>query len=297
METPFKLSAPQELVTLKLLGIDLTKLVELTPNGYEVLTTHVIKCALAAASVVKLDSRPTVKEMLHMIGFQPQERFTDPDVITAWEELSNWQSIFHTFSTETTEHRETHFTSVPLEAVEDEKGNIYCQIDKSFYNLISAMRLPDNGNTKFFAPLASVNFGNSSVFDGCVVFHMRHKTKSTQVKATIMSMSKDYATGTKLTLSKLKEHANHCNDEVFDGVLGKNRLMRVSARASVVEGKRTSVHGRPFVPFMVNNSKILGSLLVLLDEKRTPPSSRKNARVAIVDKGGKDVTNTFEPWQ
>lgn len=71
--------------------------------------------------------------------------------------------------------------------------------------------------------------------------------------------------------------------------------MCVSARASVVEGKCASPHGRPFVPFMVNNSKILSILLVLLDEKRTA-ADKKNACAMIIDSDGNDVSNVFAPW-
>ena len=51
-------------------------------------------------------------------------------------------------------------------------------------------------------------------------------------------------------------------------------------------------YGRPFLPFLVNDSNVLKALLILLDEKRTKGAREKEAR--IVDEEGKDVTSHFQ---
>mmetsp|Transcript_1998 Transcript_1998/g.5549 ORF Transcript_1998/g.5549 Transcript_1998/m.5549 type:complete len:102 (+) Transcript_1998:116-421(+) len=66
---PSQMNPPQELVALKLLGIDLVRLLQITPFGLEVLTTHIIKCGLAAASAVEMTERSTIKGTLARIGF------------------------------------------------------------------------------------------------------------------------------------------------------------------------------------------------------------------------------------
>lgn len=58
LDSSFVLTVPHELVTLQLVGMDLKKVLAMTTFGYKSLTTHVIKRALAATSVVELETRP-----------------------------------------------------------------------------------------------------------------------------------------------------------------------------------------------------------------------------------------------
>lgn len=140
---------------------------------------------------MKTNTRPTVQKTLQMIGFIPQTGISDENAIAAWDELSNWKPVTHKFASDVNQNRHTHFVSVPLEPIVDESGEHYCQIDKSLHYLIETMQLADESK-EFFAPLASVNFGNSSMFGGCVVFHMIRVIDNAKATSTMMNLSKDH---------------------------------------------------------------------------------------------------------
>lgn len=192
IQEPFKMDRPQELVALKLLGIDLTQLLRLDPFGFEVVTTHLIKCALTAACVVKGKKKPTVNQALSKIGFAPHEvgngkkrkTLTSKEVETRWNELHSWKPVFHVMETKDDDlhQRDTHFMSVELEVLVLPEGDgdqvtfkDHLQIDKGLYEVLSDMVKwnEQSQHGVVYAPFASINSGNSPMFDGSVTFFMR----------------------------------------------------------------------------------------------------------------------------
>lgn len=319
IKKPYQMNPPQELVALKLLGIDLERLLELTPFGFEVLTAHIIKCALTAASVVEMTERPTIKRTLAKVGFNVHRVqrnagelvLTDHDVVAAWDDLGNWQPVLHRQKKDDDGHRDTFFMRVELMTVDlldskvkHKKDNdkllapgTYLQIDpRLFSGLDNMVPIQDkSGSVSVFAPVASLNFGTSPLFDGGVTFHMQGQNRTGEIitkKFSILNQAKDYSVGTDLKLGELKKHAGRCKNKALSGVFGENRLLCVSGRAEVIRNERArqSMYGRPFVTFAVNDSLVLSNLLTLLDEKRT---TRKEA-ASFVDEEGNDVSNQFK---
>eukprot|EP00978_Attheya_sp_CCMP212_P024777 scaffold78489_cov58-Attheya_sp.AAC.2 len=95
MTTPFKMQPSQQLIALSLLGIDLSQLVH--PFGFEVLSTHTMKAALAASSAVAWRDRKSVKETLGKVGCMVDETGTHEDTKCEWEGLKDYFVVCHDY--------------------------------------------------------------------------------------------------------------------------------------------------------------------------------------------------------
>ncbi|KAL3906892.1 MAG: hypothetical protein SGILL_009093, partial [Bacillariaceae sp.] len=94
---PFVMRPSQQLVALHLLGGDVSKMVTSIPSGFEVLTTHIIKAALAASSVVAENSRPSIAKSLKEIGFKYHEPTTHASTGDMFSKLENLKVVRHYF--------------------------------------------------------------------------------------------------------------------------------------------------------------------------------------------------------
>jgi hypothetical protein len=97
MTTPFKMRPSQQLIALSLLGINLSQLVRADPFGFEVLSTHTMKAALAASSAVAWMYRKSVKETLGKVGCMVDETGTHEDTKGEWNELQNYFVVRHRY--------------------------------------------------------------------------------------------------------------------------------------------------------------------------------------------------------
>ncbi|CAB9518085.1 expressed unknown protein [Seminavis robusta] len=91
IDNPFMMRPAQQLIALRLLGINLSALVSSNPFGFEVLSTHTMKTALAASSAVAWERRNSVKETLEVVGCKIVEGGgTHVDAKAEFEELKNY---------------------------------------------------------------------------------------------------------------------------------------------------------------------------------------------------------------
>jgi hypothetical protein len=67
---PLKMSIPQQLIAVFMLGLDMKSMLEPTWFGFELVSTHFVKCALAASAAVDNTMRPSVQDALAKVGFQ-----------------------------------------------------------------------------------------------------------------------------------------------------------------------------------------------------------------------------------
>lgn len=95
---PFVMRPSQQLVALHLLGGDVSKMVTSNPYRFEVLTTHIIKAALAASSVVAENSRPSIAKSLKKIGFKYHEPTTHASTGDMFSKLENLKVVRHYFN-------------------------------------------------------------------------------------------------------------------------------------------------------------------------------------------------------
>jgi hypothetical protein len=79
----FVMRPAQQLVALTMLGIDTASMLEASPFGFEVLSTHVAKCAIAASSAIDVSTRPDLQKILSKIGFTVDRYASSDDIITA----------------------------------------------------------------------------------------------------------------------------------------------------------------------------------------------------------------------
>jgi hypothetical protein len=78
---PFIMPPSQQLIAMHLLGIDFALIVAANPFGFEVLSTHTMKVALAASSVVAWQSRKLVADTLELVGCKVDKFGTHEDAI------------------------------------------------------------------------------------------------------------------------------------------------------------------------------------------------------------------------
>lgn len=224
----------QQLVALTMLGMEADQFLEATPYGFEVLSTHIAKSAIAASSVIKEESHPTLQEALQSIGFEIDDSSTSDELKTEWGKLATLVVVEHAFDYTGTETER----SVPFEnAMKTRPMNVelrqlwdidtdepLLQIDSMAFKTLTVMDAQAKDKT-FVLPSTWIHFGASPFADGFVTFSCKKKTPETATanppfKFTLENQAKDYHNGSKLLIRKLNEHAVRCGDSLLDGVFG-----------------------------------------------------------------------------
>jgi hypothetical protein len=285
----------QQLVALVMLGIQAEELLLSSPFAFEILSSHLAKCAIAASSVIALPSRPNLATVLTQIGFKVDEKNTSDHVKEFWERLSTFKVADHMFDHSVSELSDTRSMKVELELFETGEGKHLQQIDKFAFEALSKMR-PASENSRFVLPCAWINYDASPLADGFVTFLCTHDVSlgaTTPIPATappegepppsdplkgkplttdpfrftLMIQAKDFHNGTLLNATKLAKHARSCNDGSLDGVFGKTRLLCVAGSSTVVTSSRKYPYPREFMPYVPGSGHILTKLLACLELK------------------------------
>ena len=76
-----------------MLGVRLGSMLEASPFGFETLSTHLVKCAVAASLAVSREERPDRRSVLATIGFQVCNKSTHPDIKKVWNELRQFRAV------------------------------------------------------------------------------------------------------------------------------------------------------------------------------------------------------------
>lgn len=273
----FVMTSAQQLVALTLLGMTASSFLEASPFGFEILSTHVAKCAIAASSVIKEPERPNLQTTLSKIGFRldPHDN-TDSSVKGEWENLESYKVANHTFNEEEdAEAFETRQMNVGLELFADEDGIDLLQIAKDAFRTLLGMGVSADDEFEGALPSTWINYGASLLADGFVTFFCKKTDERGAFRFTLMIQAKDYHNKSKLNIKKLKGHADRCKDVSLDGVFGECRLLCVAGSKDIVEAKQKCTQKRHFVPYASDKGEILKALLAVLESQRNANTRAK----------------------
>ncbi|CAB9528946.1 unknown protein [Seminavis robusta] len=205
---PLFMSIPQQLIAVFMLGIDSPTMLEPTGFGFELMSTHFVKCALAASAVVNNANRPSVKDVLGTIGFEVDDGVTSDNIKATWDSLGQWTSFLADAGSESTYHARTRQLDIGLKIVSNSTtpGKLLQIETQLLWALTQLEMFPGPGNKIF--PIACVNEGNSDLCDGLVTFCAKKKdTEREFKKITIMIQAKDYHGDSRVDVGKMNGHA------------------------------------------------------------------------------------------
>jgi len=263
---PLRMKAAQQLVAAYMLGVSLKGLLELTPLGFEFLSTHFLKCAIAASNAIAYTKRPSLMEALRAVGFELDEIGTDDSVKNVWNDTMNWKVVgFANQGRQNEEYvSQTIQLAVELRIIEDEgeeeaenegdkdSASKMLQIDSAWGALLLSMVAKTNNDDHFSLPVACVNYGNSPLPDGFVVFFAKNQNTGVTEKWTIMIQAKDYYK-TSISTKKLNEHAERAQSSILDQAFGARRLLCVASGHPSLFVKRSG-YKRKFIPYSLNEA-------------------------------------------
>ena len=295
----FVMQPSQQLIALNLLGIELSQLVRADPYGFEVLSTHTMKAALAASSVVAWEGRKSVKETLESVGCMVDKNGTDPATKTQWEELGDFFVVRHTY-----EKRKfvtpTRLLNAELEVfTRDNKKFLY--IEKAYRKDLAEAIADMSNDSIFHPPITAVNYGSSALADGfitCLIAKNEGteiESKKKSIRFSPMNQAKDklgYSGKPKgpMPVSKLRAHAERCSDPILNKLFGEKRLLFVSTPTSqrFVKREKSLKVLRPWLPRALDQCKILENLMATLSSRRTK-QYRQELHTDCVDEDGNTV--------
>lgn len=298
---PLKMTPPQQLIAIFMLGISMDNMLQPTWFGFEMMSTHFVKCAIAASATVCKKLRPSVKDALACLGFTIlDEKATDDDVKKTWKKLGKWVPCSTVATRELTPyHSNTRQLDVGL-AIVEETGEWGCEeplrVETTLLDALANTRIGNDVQDDYLGPpIACVNKGNSPFCDGIVAFFAKPKAKGRRGELlSIMVQAKDYHGKSGISASDWNERAKVVgSSKHLDKAFGKTRLMCVaSTHASLIATRRVTPR-RKFLPFAVNRGSLLSILLEDLKEQRSE-RSRIAKYASYVDKDGKVVQGVVE---
>ena len=265
---PLKMTLPQQLVATHMLGLSVRNMLDPTWFGFELMSTHFVKCALAASIAVRAEDRPSVKATLECIGFSVDPIATSEDVKETWQKLGHLFAYAAPPIGEPTKYtNSTCQSNVGLKIVTCGNGKEVLQIEA---NLLSAlMTSMPVIRSDFTAPIASINEGNSDLCDGIVTFYASKDGGRTAEKVSIMNQAKDYADGSTLNVLELNKHATKMKNSILDGAFGELRLLCVGTCHSKLMAQGPVTYKREYLPFEFHRGLLLKTLLRKLREQRS----------------------------
>jgi hypothetical protein len=272
IQTPYVMKPAQQLIALYMLDVELGGMLESTPFGFETLSTHLIKCAVAASVTVQYDCRPSLHKVLSKIGFEIDEQSTSDEIKKVWSKMKDYKATCSTISgfEKTQLYRRTRQLQVELHIRKSKQHGKILVVDKLLLAVLTSLHYAQDFTTvhSSLLPVTCINYGNSPFADGFVTFYVKEKDKDTPFKFTVMNQSKDYHNETKLDAKKLNAHACTGQDELLDKVFGEKRLLCVSGAHDVVVAKKKCQMKRNCMPFAADKSMLLKELLGKLESQR-----------------------------
>ena len=307
-ENRFVMTSVQQLVAMTMLGMKPSSFLAATPFGFECLSVHMAKCALAAAMMIDPDSRPRLKEVLVKAGLQNDSCATSSTVEGKWDALADFsiEELWYDFSSlarpedrENSRQEAAQTSQMDVELallVDTNGGKDLLQISTAALRILKKLRpVPENVEQnprieeRAALPSTWVNNGASPLADGFITFFCRNckNDGAPPFKFTLMIQSKDYHNESRINVKKVNEHAQRCSDPSLNAVFGNERLLCVAGNTDVVLAKRDTDVKRDFIPYVCNLGNILTGLLGVLEERRNV-NTRISTLATIVDTAGKE---------
>jgi len=276
IQKPFEMRVSQQLVALHLLGVDLSEMVAANPYGFEVMSTQIIKAALAASSVVLEASRPSIGASLKKIGFQMQPSITHQTTDQLFARLDSCKVIPHYFG-DTSENPLrfiTHLMKVEMETgyieYSDGKEREVVMLDSVAASCLDDVRHHHGAHEScYYPPIACVNYGNSQLADGFVTCFARDERDQNIFRFSVMNQAKDKHSTGGMPISKLNAHAKRCEDGVLCGLFGSQRLLCVSAPHDHLIATNKCKLLRKFIPYLMSDCCILRQVMEQLSDQRS----------------------------
>ncbi|CAB9504085.1 expressed unknown protein [Seminavis robusta] len=286
---PLKMSTPQQLVAIFMMGLDLESMLEPTWFGFELMSTHFIKCAIAASAAVHPNKRPSVHDALRCLGFK-SNKGTSSTVKGVWEELSKWEAVFSNSDIKSPYYTRTRQLQVGLKIVESSNYGELLQLEEKLEDAIRSTNAPCDSSGKV-PPIAFINEGNSPLFDGGVTF-LAVDRESKEIgelgdvcTMSILNQAKDFHGDSKIDATKLNEHAERVGKPLLDWVFGQKRLLCVSSTSSSLLVASGTAKDRDYLPYDFTRSKLLAPLLRSLKDQRWL-KTRTEKYTRLYDAGG-----------
>mmetsp|Transcript_33237 Transcript_33237/g.80594 ORF Transcript_33237/g.80594 Transcript_33237/m.80594 type:complete len:865 (+) Transcript_33237:166-2760(+) len=289
IEKPFVMTASHQIMALYLLGVGMENMLEGSPFGFETLSTHLVKCAVASSLAVAEEQRPCLQNVFQKIGFRVCPRSTHADIKKQWNKLGTWKAVGSACTGSDVFLRTRQLQAelvIETKSLQDGSGN---QEVLSIEKLLqSALKGLQSSKDQYCNPLACINYGNSPFADGYITFHVIDFSvvNGQPFKFTIMNQSKDYHTSS-LDVEKLEKHAEKGENELLGGIFGHERLLCVSSSEGNLIAKR-QCSDRKFLPYCVDQSHILRGLLGTLTKQRNREERQKRF-TCFCDKDGNAV--------
>eukprot|EP00978_Attheya_sp_CCMP212_P047082 scaffold421216_cov54-Attheya_sp.AAC.2 len=252
------------------------KLSPLEPSsfGFEILTTQLVKCALAAALTVPKNERPTLKEIFtDNLGFElpvSDESNASTTVNTWFTDFPNLIPIrpkpLATKFYYTQQHR------MAATVKETDEGNVGLLMDEEIGMAAKSFECEAEDSSKFSPPFCSLAYGNSHLNDGYVTFFTQPKDNPEEkpTKVTVQNQSKDFLSpSSTIDARKISEQVVKCSMPCVVSVFGRG-LFCVSSKHAAwsVKDKAKIQLSRSFVGFAIDSSKLLPGLLGKLEDLR-----------------------------
>jgi hypothetical protein len=295
----------QQLVATHMLGVSLEGMLDLSPWGYEVMSTHFVKTVIVASCAISFEERPSLQDALKTIGFDIDPNSTSESVKKTWDDLADWtahgwknatQHLTTSFAVELRILEDVEFdctgsTNDETSTISNDKGRCL-QIDCNAAKVLQGMGNTVESAPELCPPVAFVNTGNSPFPDGFVTFYAVKKFQNENempqhcTKWTIAIQAKDYHFGTSLNAKSLNKHADRTKDTILNRVFGTKRFLAVaSGHASLFARRR--VEDREFLPYQLpaTHSSFMSGLLGLME--RNEQSRIKKFATFIYDPGNK----------
>jgi hypothetical protein len=239
----FVMRPAQQLVALTMLGINTALLLEASAFRFEILSTHVAKCAIAASSAIELSARPHLQTILTKIGFRVDNNATSDAIKMVWEKLALYKPADCKFYGRDPSTTDTRQMKVELDLLVAENGADLLQIDKVAFRTLHKMEAVTAGESEFTVPSTWINYGASPLADGFVSFFCTDESapinQRVAFRFTLLNQAKYYNNNSRLNPKKLNEHAIRCNDVSLDGLFGKCRFLCVAGNADVIHAKKS----------------------------------------------------------
>jgi hypothetical protein len=265
---PLKMFIPQQLVAVLMLGLDCKSMLQPSWFGFELMSTHFVKCALAASAAVIVSKRPSVKDTLSCLGFQLDNFATGETIANLWNGLGDWNAVFASAESLSQYHIRTQQLDAGLRLHTGNGGVQLLEIDKRLRGAI-VDNLCGNEKTGVVPPIACINRGNSEPCDGIVTFFANKRgVKAMPKKISILIRAKDYHENSTVDATRMHIHAAKHNNEALNGVFGETRLFCVASTTKALIAMKPLTRKREYLPFIVEDGRLLTTILQKLKLQR-----------------------------
>lgn len=232
---PFRLPPAMQVMTMFMMGFSNISPLELSSFGFEVLSTQMIKSAIAAALTVSFSTRPNLDEILcKQLKFQlPDEMSTEG--AKAWlRKLSSLKPVQIKLSKDDFRRTRLHRAraAIKQKIVKREDGGHkvarYVFFDEELGDELIGLSQDEDGCTGFCPPLCSVSTGNSDLVDGYVTFFVTSIEGSNSSGIEVKDWTEEQVAGLleEIGMPQYKENLMKVPG-VFLDILNEAMLLRV----------------------------------------------------------------------